>query len=188
MKKTVQFLVALFGLTTSLCFSQNDNVITTVKDDYTRTNIEYLNGQPTLAQINGLFLKYNFEKIVKKVNDKKVTEYNLVLFRSAAGADIKPLTKIHQSPNKAIYVTVVFDDYTIVNARPTLESDGYFKDQITIPVYDAKRFATKMIKSIVVKHTDETDRNDIVLDHSTNTQFIGAKQLMTDVNRIVNFK
>jgi hypothetical protein len=178
----------LFALSTVLAFSQNEKIKTERGDGYTRTYVEYPNGQPTLCQFADLYIKYNLEKIVKTVNDKKITEYNLLLFRSGENENLKRKTKINKSHNKDIYVTIVFDDYTIVNGRPTKEDVGNFNGQVTIPIHNIERFGKRMIKSMVIKHTDTNDTNDVIMDYTTKAQFIGAKQLMDDANRIINYK
>jgi hypothetical protein len=199
MKKTLQknllsifsatVLTILFLFISAMVFAQDEKITTVANEGYTRTQIEYPNGQPTLCIIGtDITAKYNFEKIVRTKDDKKVPEYNLIIFRSNVTPIVLAKGKLFKSPNRSVYVSIVFDDYTIINSRPTLENEGNFQGQFTIPIYNTKRLSTRMIKSIVIKHTNESDLNDIVLDYTTNTQFIGAKQLMDDVYRVINYK
>jgi hypothetical protein len=196
-KKLQKTLLSLFSATvltifllfiSSMAFSQDEKITTVPHEGYTRTQIEYPNGQPTLCTIRDINVKYNFEKIVKTENDKKVTEYNLIIFRSNVTPTVLAKGKQYKSPNKFVYISIIFDDYTAINSRPTLENEGNYHGQFTLPIYNTKRLSTRMIKSIVIKHTDESDLNNIVLDYTTNTQFIGAKQLMNDVYRVINSK
>jgi hypothetical protein len=172
----ITFLSTLFVvLATTTAFSQEKKIEKTkVDDNLTRYAINYNNSIPTLLATDKTTVKYFVEKYVKIENDKKVDSYNLLLVMP------KDLTRSH---NSKVYVTVVFENYTIINARPTLENDGAFNGNITIPIYDIKRLTTVQIKAIVIKHTDVTDKNDLVF-HFKKAKVAGEIALMQDALKI----
>ena len=172
----ITFLSALLVvLATTTAFSQEKRIEKTkIDDNLTRYAINYYNSIPTLLATDKTTIKYFVEKYVKVENDKKVDSYNLLLVMP------KDLTS---SYNSKVYVTVVFENHTIINARPTLENDGAFNGNITIPIYDIKRLTTVPIKSIVIKHTDESDKNDLIFNFN-NTKVRGEITLMKDALKI----
>jgi hypothetical protein len=147
-------LISLFSILSITAFAQNRKVSSVkVDDNLTRYYINYENGLPTLTTNKYGALKFYLEKYVKFSDDKKNTSYNLIF-------DLNE--KIINSLNKDIYVTIVFLDYSIINARPSLENEGTFKGNITIPIKNIDKLTKTAIKAIIFKIKDETDENDIV--------------------------
>jgi hypothetical protein len=176
MKMKITFLSTLLVvLAATTAFSQEKTIEKIkVDDNLTRYAINYNNSIPTLLGTDKTTIKYFVEKYVKVENDKKVDSYNLLLVMP------KDLTRSH---NSKVYVTVVFENYTIINARPTLENDGSFNGNITIPIYNIQRLTTVPIKSIVIKHSDESDKNDLVFNFN-NAKVKGEITLMKDALKI----
>jgi hypothetical protein len=170
------FFVLLFCI---ICLSLNaqNRKLSSVKvdDNITRYYINYENGLPTLTTNKYGSLKFYLEKYVKISDDKKNISYNLIF-------DLNE--KIIKSLNKDIYVTIVFLDYSIINARPSLENEGTFKGNITIPIKNIDRLTKTAIKAIIFKIKDETDGNDIVFkfnkDDAGNLKFQKEAQLIKD--------
>jgi hypothetical protein len=146
-------LFSLLIVNSFCALSQNRKLsYSKVDDNLTRYYINYENGLPTLTANKYGKLKFYLEKYVKIVDDKKVANYNLILVLN------EQLTK---AQNKDIYVTVVFLDYSIINARPTLESEGTFNGNITIPIKNIDRLTKTAIKSITIKSKGKTGFEDI---------------------------
>ncbi|CAN1522297.1 hypothetical protein MCETHM1_01125 [Flavobacteriaceae bacterium] len=165
MKKYI--LISLFLINSISVISQNKKLSSVkVDDNLTRYYINYENGLPTLTTNKYGSLKFYLEKYVKISDDKKNISYNLIF-------DLNE--KIINSLNKDIYVTIVFLDYSIINARPSLENEGAFKGNITIPIKNIDRLTKTAIKSINFKIKGESDENDIVFkfnkDDAGNLKF-----------------
>lgn len=147
-------LISIFFITSLTAFSQTRKVSQVKVDDkITRYFINYENGLPTLNTNKYGALKFYLEKYVEIAHDKKAERYNIIFSLNE---------NIIKSLNKDIFVTIVFLDYSIINARPSLENDGTFKGTITIPVRNIDRFTTTSIKTIIFKNKDESDQNDII--------------------------
>lgn len=169
-------LISLLLINSLSVISQNRKLSSVkVDDNLTRYYINYENGLPTLTTNKYGTLKFYLEKYVKISDDKKNTSYNLIF-------DLNE--KIINSLNKDIYVTIVFLDYSIINARPSLENEGTFKGNITIPIKNIDRLTKTAIKAIIFKIKDEKDENDIVFkfnkDDAGNLKFQKEAQLIKD--------
>lgn len=175
-------LLALISVTSFSIYAQSKIISkVAVDNNITRYTINYENGIPTLAKNKFGNLKFYFEKYVKIENDKKVNTYDLILSLNS---------NISNSLNKDIYVTVVFEDYSIINARPSLESEGTFNGNITIPITNTTRLSTIPIKTIIFKHKVDvnsetiTDSDDFMFKLDKNNP--GNKILMQDVKLLKN--
>jgi hypothetical protein len=176
MKMKITFLSTLIVvLVATTAFSQEKKIEKTkIYENLTRYSIDYNNEIPTLLATDKTTLKYFVEKFVKIENDKKVDNYNLLL--------VMP-NDLTNSKNSNIFVTIVFENYTIINARPTIENDGVFNGNITIPIYDIQRLTTVPIKSIVIKHSNLSDKNDLVFNFN-KSKVRGEVTLMNDALKI----
>ena len=157
--KNYILIISLF-LTTIIAFPQTKKVSQVKVDDkITRYFINYENGLPTLTTNKYGSLKFYLEKYVEIVDDKKTERYN-ILFNFDED--------LIKSLNKDIFVTVVFTDYSIINARPSLEKEGAVKGTITMPIRNIDRIASTSIKTIIFKNKDESDDNDIIFKFEKN--------------------
>jgi hypothetical protein len=171
-------LISIFFITSITSFSQTRKVSQVKVDDkITRYYINYENGLPTLTTNKYGALKFYLEKYVEIVNDKNVGRYNLLF-------DLNEV--IIKSLNKDIFVTIVFVDYSIINARPSLENDGTFKGNITIPIRNIDRLSTTSIKTIIFKNKDESDENDIIFKFDKDDK--GNQKFKNDALLIKNAK
>jgi hypothetical protein len=171
-------LISLFLIISITAFSQSRKVSQVkVDDNITRYFINYENGLPTLTTNKYGSLKFYLEKYVEIVADKKVERYN-ILFNFDED--------LIKSLNKDIFVTVVFTDYSIINARPSLEKEGAVKGTITMPIRNIDRIASTSIKTIIFKNKDESDDNDIVFKFSKDDQ--GNQKFKSDALLLKNAK
>jgi hypothetical protein len=169
-------LISLFLINSLSSFSQNRKLSSVkVDDNLTRYYINYENGLPTLTKNKYGALKFYLEKYVKIESDKKIVTYDLIF-------DLDE--NIIKSLNKDIFVTIVFLDYSIINARPSLESEGPFNGNVTIPIKNIDRLSKTAIKAIIFKNKDESDANDIIFkfkkDDAGNLKFQKEALLIRD--------
>lgn len=146
-------LVSLLFLATTVAFSQNKKVQQVkVDDNITRYFIDYQDGLPTLNTNKFGALKFYLEKYVEVVDDNKKERYNILF-----NLDENVLKTL----NKNIFITIVFTDYSVINARPSLEKEGSFSGTITMPIKNIDRISSTSIKTIIFKNIDEPDENGI---------------------------
>jgi hypothetical protein len=169
MKKITLSTVLL--LLSVIAFAQESGELKTeTTKEYTRYFFSYKNSLPTLFTYKECNLKYYLEKYKKSEGTAISENYNLILQTSG---------NLSKSYNKDIYVTIVFENYQIINARPTMESKDFFNGSITIPILNMERLATIPIKSIIIKHNTD-DTTDIIFTNQAE----GIKTLLKDAKKI----
>jgi len=148
------FLFSLMIVNSFCVLSQNRKLsYTKLDDNLTRYYINYENGLPELTSNKNGSVKFYLEKYIKIVDDKKLANYNLILVLN---------DHLMKAMNKDIFVTIVFIDYSIINARPTLENDGTYNGNITIPIKNIDRLTKTAIKSIIIQNKNDKEVEDII--------------------------
>jgi hypothetical protein len=139
--------------------------------------IEYTDGVPVLFKNKEQLLNYNIDKYIKFVDGKKVSSYSINLFTSE---------KTVSALNRNVFVTVVFADYSVINARPVLESEGMFNGNVTIEIKNIERLATIPVKRVIVKYVSENEEElgSVVF----KAPVVGAANLMKDAMLLKNIR
>jgi hypothetical protein len=165
-------LTALLLLLSVMAFAQEAGTLKTeTTKEYTRYFFNYKKSLPILFSNENGNIKYYVEKYK---NFDGSNSYNLVLQMNE---------DLSKSNNKDVYVTVIFENYSAINARPTIENKDFFNGSITIPIQNIERLSTIPIKSIIIKH-NVSDATDIIFtepDYGIQTLMADAKTLKTAI-------
>jgi uncharacterized protein with PQ loop repeat len=162
--KKITLTTLLLLLVSVMVFAQNHGILKTeITKEYTRYFFKYKKSLPILFNNQNGIIKYYLEGY-KKIDG--TNSYNLILQMDEG---------ISNAKNKDIYVTIVFENYTVINSRPTIENKDFFNGVVTVPIQNMEQLSTCLIKSIIIKH-NINDEVDIVF---SNPEY-GIQTIMID--------